>query len=62
MESQIEFIPFRAENLPFEDKKFDLITAYGSFHHFPMKKKAMEEFTRVLSDKGYLVICLKVRL
>ena len=44
-----------AENLPFEDKIFDLVIFSVSFH-FTNQKKALAEAARVLIDNGTLII------
>ena len=56
MLENIQFTPFRAENLPFDDEQFDLLTIYGSFHHIEKRVEAMHEFERVLRKDGVLLI------
>jgi SAM-dependent methyltransferase len=41
-----------AENLPFEDRSFDLVYSWGVIHHSPNTKRAAEEIYRVLKDGG----------
>ncbi len=43
-----------AEDLPFGDKTFDLVTCRLAFHHFPNPAKALQEFARVLKCPGTL--------
>lgn len=45
-----------AENLPFENEKFDLLVCTDSFHHYPNPQKAINEFYRVLENDGYLLL------
>jgi len=45
-----------AERLPFEDRKFDLISCTFSFHHYPHPVEALIEMKRVLSQDGMLVV------
>lgn len=52
----IEFENFNAEDLVFNDKEFDVIFVFGSFHHIQTRKDAMKEFIRVLKDSGRLII------
>jgi ubiquinone/menaquinone biosynthesis C-methylase UbiE len=37
-----------AENLPFADQRFDLVTCRLAFHHFPNPREALAEIARVL--------------
>lgn len=53
---KINFQPFKAENLPFDDNSFDLITALGTFHHLSDIPKAIAECLRVIKPHGYIVI------
>jgi len=43
-----------AENLPFDDESFDLVTCRLAFHHFPNARQAIAEFARVLKSGGVL--------
>ena len=43
-----------AEELPFEDASFDLVTCRLAFHHFPNSRQAISEFARVLKPDGIL--------
>lgn len=43
-----------AENLPFDDNQFDLLTCRLAFHHFPNPHQSLSEFARVLKPGGLL--------
>jgi ubiquinone/menaquinone biosynthesis C-methylase UbiE len=43
-----------AEQLPFEDARFDLGTCRLAFHHFPNPRQALGELARVLKPGGVL--------
>lgn len=45
-----------AENLPFEDKQFDLVAVCVAFH-LVNKAQFLKEAARVLKDSGQLIIC-----
>jgi ubiquinone/menaquinone biosynthesis C-methylase UbiE len=45
-----------AENLPFDDAGFDLITSTNALHYFPDAIAALQEMRRVISPGGNLVI------
>lgn len=51
-----DFVSGDAENLPFEDKTFDIIICNDSFHHYPHPQIALIEMNRVLKDGGTLII------
>jgi ubiquinone/menaquinone biosynthesis C-methylase UbiE len=42
--------------IPFQSSRFDRVTCFSAFPHFPDKKKALDEMTRVLKKKGRLFI------
>ena len=46
-----------AENLPYDNGSFDMITCCSSFHHYPNPQKAIAEFRRVVRPGGNLIIC-----
>lgn len=56
VENLITFKFFRAEDLPFEDKSFDAVFCYTSYHHIDDKQSALREFVRVTSDEGLVII------
>lgn len=45
-----------AEELPFEDKKFDLITCLGALEHFIDPKKALQEMIRTARDDARFLL------
>lgn len=45
-----------AENLPFENGYFDMITCSNSFHHYPDQARAVCEMHRVIKPGGELMI------
>ncbi|MHB8419811.1 MAG: class I SAM-dependent methyltransferase [Myxococcales bacterium] len=47
-----------AENLPFEDRSFDLVYSWGVLHHTPDTQRAVREVRRVLRDGGEARIML----
>ncbi len=52
----IKFKIGNAENLPYRNDKFDIITCSHAFHHFQDKKLALLEMCRVLKQDGILII------
>jgi len=48
-----------AENLPFHDKYFDLVTAYAFIHHVQDYRKILQEVFRVLKENGTCYIDLE---
>lgn len=51
-----QIICANAEKLPFEDKKFNYVTAWGVVEHFECLKSILGEIHRVLHPKGTAVI------
>lgn len=45
-----------AEDLPFADASFDLVTSYGVLHHTPNTGKAVAEAIRVLRPGGKIIL------
>ncbi len=52
----VSFITADVEDLPFENKIFDLVSCRFSFHHFPDPRKALEEMKRVCKKDGKIVL------
>lgn len=52
----INFLIAEANNIPFENNFFDLITATDAFYYFPNKEKALKEFYNKLKFGHYLFI------
>jgi len=59
----LEFVPEgigrslgRAEQLPFEDASFDLVTCVNSLHHIARPPRALDEMARVLGPGGRIVL------
>lgn len=44
------------ENLNFKDNSFDVIIAKGAIHHLSNPGKGVKELSRVLNDKGMLIL------
>lgn len=47
-----------AENLPFEDARFDVVYSNGVLHHVPDMAKAFREIRRVLRPNGEFIVIL----
>lgn len=54
--SEVKFICADAENLPFEDNKFDGILSFSTLRYVPDLEKALLEIHRVLVPGGYMII------
>lgn len=54
--SNVTFKQADAENLPFEDGEFDLVTCRIAAHHFPNCAKFVQEAARVLAPGGRLLV------
>lgn len=54
--TNVDFEVADAENLPFEDEQFDLVTCRIAPHHFPDVAKFVQESARVLKTGGLLLI------
>ncbi|MFZ5516062.1 MAG: class I SAM-dependent methyltransferase [Candidatus Zhuqueibacterota bacterium] len=50
-----------AEELPFENNYFDIITCTNALHHFPQRVRALDQMYRVLKPGGELYILQGVR-
>ncbi len=54
--TNVEFAEADAENLPFEDAQFDLVTCRIAAHHFPDPYRFVVESARVLKPGGRLIV------
>lgn len=54
---KIEIREFDAQNLPFEDKSFDVVIFYEAIYYLAKPEKFVSEARRVLKDNGVLLIC-----
>lgn len=45
-----------AENLPWPQATFDVVTCSSSFHHYPQPQKALCEMRRVLKQGGQFIL------
>lgn len=52
----VSFEPADAENLPFKDEQFDLVTCRIAAHHFPDPARFIREGVRVLRRGGLLLV------
>lgn len=48
--------PHSSGDMPFDDGRFDLITAFGCLHHVPNVSHAIREVHRVLAPGGFALI------
>lgn len=56
LDSESEYVEGTAESLPFADRSFDIVLSYLSFVDIADLEAAASEITRVLRDRGQLVI------
>jgi len=54
----VEVVQAPADNLPFENRTFDMVYCYGVLHHIPDVDKAMAEIHRVLKPGGTVMVML----
>ncbi len=54
--SKAELVLGDADNLPWEESTFDLVTCISSFHHYPDPLKVLREMRRVLKAGGRVII------
>lgn len=55
-DDKLRFVVGDAENLPFDDNSFDVLTCCNSFHHYPHQDRAVAEMRRVLKPDGRLML------
>ena len=53
----VETVASGAEQLPFEDRSFDLVLGHAVLHHIPDLGHAFAEFSRVLRPGGTIAFC-----
>jgi ubiquinone/menaquinone biosynthesis C-methylase UbiE len=56
VDHMIKYIPFNAEDMPFEDSSFDAIFILGSLHHIDDKVATLKECYRILKLKGIFCV------
>lgn len=54
--NKVEIIQASVEKIPFEDKKFDVITAVETIYFWPNLLESFKEVKRVLKDSGKFII------
>lgn len=53
---RVLFMKSDAQNMPFLDETFDMVTCYNAVHHFDDPVKAIKEMERVLKKGGTLTV------
>ena len=56
-----EIVEGSAVNMPFPDKKFDVVFSHGVLHHIPNILAAQKEIRRVLKNDGRLIMMVYAR-
>ena len=51
-----QFVVGKADELPYEKNRFDVVTCSQSFHHYPNQNRAMAEAYRVLKKGGLYIL------
>ena len=51
-----KFVEGDIRNMPFKEKSFDIVISGGIIEHVPETEKTISEISRVLKNKGYLLI------
>ena len=55
--NKIEIKEFDAQNLPFEDKSFDVVILYEAIYYLAKPENFVSEAHRVLKENGVLLVC-----
>ena len=56
LEDSVDFRIENPEHLSFEDKSFDIIFSINTIHHLMSPLKVMDEFARIISFEGKIII------
>ena len=56
LQQQVTFLLADVESVPCDDGFFDVIFAVNMVHHLPSVRKTCDEFTRLLSPDGKIVL------
>jgi len=56
LDKQVDFRIENGESLSFKDKSFDIVFSVNTLHHLTNPYKVIDEFLRVISFKGKLVL------
>jgi ubiquinone/menaquinone biosynthesis C-methylase UbiE len=56
LKTKIKFVLGDIRNMPFKEKTFDIVISAGVIEHVPETEKALSEISRVVKDRGYLLI------
>lgn len=57
----VHFHCSNADDLPFENDYFDMVTCTNALHHFPQRVRSLDEMYRVLKTNGELYLLEAVR-
>jgi len=55
---RVNILQCDAQNLPFEDKSFDVVILFEAIYYIPSAQKFFDECKRVLRKNGILLICM----
>ncbi|MEA2386176.1 MAG: hypothetical protein QOJ22_350 [Thermoleophilaceae bacterium] len=59
-EHPMEYVTGAAEEMPFDDASFDVVTSFNSFDHVDDLDRTIAEIKRVLRPQGHLVLAVEV--